>query len=120
MIGERLLQRVQLAVLRQSFNRLDPRSVGLDREHHAALHQHTVHEYRAGTAVSRVAADVTAGEIEIVADEMDQEAPGIDLALEALPVDVDRDRLARDGVHQLPLRACATARTESTWARCRR
>ena len=40
------------------------RAVGLDREHHAALHERPVDEHRAGAAVAGVAADVRAREVE--------------------------------------------------------
>src|SRR5204862_5871996 len=42
MIGERLLQRRQLAVLSESLDRLDRGAVRLDREQHAALREHAV------------------------------------------------------------------------------
>ena len=39
-----------------------------------------------------VAADVRAGQVEVVADEVDEELPRLDLALVALAVDRDVDR----------------------------
>src|SRR5438034_6759345 len=92
-VRECLLEAVQLTVGREPLDRLDLGSVGLDRQHHAALHEHAVDEDGAGSAVPRVATDVTAGQVEIVADEVDQQPPRIDLALVLLAVDVDGDRL---------------------------
>jgi hypothetical protein len=50
----------------------------------------------------RVTADVTAGQVEIVADEVDQQSSGVDLALVLLTVYVDGDRLAGDSLHLFP------------------
>ena len=36
---------------------------------------------RAGAAVAGVAADVRAGQVEVVAEEVDEQPPGLDLAL---------------------------------------
>jgi hypothetical protein len=80
-LGERLLERVQLAVGREALDGLDRRAVGLDGEHHAALHERAVHDHRARAAVAGVAADVRAGQVEVVADEVDEQPPRLDLAL---------------------------------------
>src|SRR6266498_4249101 len=98
-IGERLLQRRELAVLGESLDGLDLCTVGLDRQQHAALHEEAVHEHGTGTTVAGVAADVASGQIEVVTDEMDEETSRVHLALVRLAVDLDRDRLARDDVH---------------------
>ena len=94
MVGERLLQRVQLAVLCEPLNSFDLRPVGLDRKHHAALHEDAVHENGARAAVPGIAADVAAGQIDVVADEMDEQSPRIDFPLVGLAVDLDTDRFA--------------------------
>ena len=102
--AERLLERGQLAAAGQTLDRLDARAVGLDGEHHAALDEHAVDDHRAGAAVARVAADVAAGEVEVVADEVDQQLPRLDLALVDDAVDGDGDHLrGRDRGHSAPL-----------------
>src|SRR5262245_16604673 len=116
---ERLLERMQVAVGGETLDGLDRRAVGLDGEHHAALDRDAVVDHRARAAIARIAADVRAREVEVVAEEVHEEAPGLDLALVALAVDGDRDPLRRDRLHQL-LPACSTARTASTSARWRR
>ncbi len=58
--------------------------------------------------------------LEVVAQEVDEEAPRVDVVLDHLAVDRDGDAPARDGLHQRLSRAAATARTASTSARCRR
>ena len=95
MSRERALQRRQLAVVaRQVLDRADVRAVGLDGEHHAALDRLPVELHGAGAAVAGVAADVRAGQVEVVADEVHQQPPGRDLALVGRAVDLDRDRPA--------------------------
>ena len=91
MLVERLLQLRQLAVLREAFDCLDARAVGLDCEEHAALQEHTVDDHRARAAVAGVAADVAAREVEVVAQEVDEELARLDVALVGRPVDGYRD-----------------------------
>ena len=81
MVVEGLLERGQLAVGGEPLDRLDAGAVGLDREHHAALHEHAVDDDAAGAAVAGVAADVAAGQLEVVADEVDEQPARLDLAL---------------------------------------
>src|SRR5262249_18073641 len=101
MLVECLLQRRQLAVLGQPFDGLDARAVRLDGEEHAALQEHTVDDHRARAAVARVAADVAARQVEVVAQEVDEELARLDVALVGRAVDGDRD------VHQRVAASCA-------------
>src|SRR5438045_2819510 len=80
MVAEGLLQRRQLPVLAQALDRLDRGAVGLDGQQHAALHELPVHDHRARAAVARVAADVAAGQVEVVADEVDEQLARLDFA----------------------------------------
>src|SRR5829696_1415057 len=115
-LAERLLERMELVVLREPLDRVDRRAVGLDSQHHAALDRVAVVEDRARAAVARVAADVRSGQLQIVSDEVDEQPARLDLALVQLAVELDLDRLLS---HPLLL-ACATARIASTSARCLR
>ena len=67
MLAERRLHRVQLAVFGQAFDGRDLRLRGLQREHGAALHRHAVDVHDARAALAGVAADVGAGQIEVLA-----------------------------------------------------
>src|SRR6266540_4370160 len=71
-VAERLLERVQRPVVGKALDRLDRGAVRLDGQHHAALDRFAVVEDRAGPAVAGVAADVRAGQLEVVAEEVDQ------------------------------------------------
>ena len=122
---ERALQRRQLAVVAgQVLDRAHARAVGLDGEHHAALHGLPVELDRAGAAVAGVAADVRAREVEIVAHEVHEQPPCRNLALVRLAVDLDGDRPAVARLaHAHPFARCAavsTARSQQTSARRRR
>jgi hypothetical protein len=70
LLVEGLLHGRELTVAREPLNRLDLRSVGLGREHHAALDQLAVDDHRAGSAAAGVTADVSPLHSERVADEV--------------------------------------------------
>ena len=95
---ERLLERAQLLALGEPLDGGDLRAVRLHREQHAALHRLAVEVDRAGAAVAGVAADVRAGQVDVVADEVDEQAARVDLALVDDAVHLDRDRAALRGV----------------------
>src|SRR3954451_3513577 len=108
-VGERLLQRVELAVLGQPLDGLDVQVVGLDAEHEAGARRLALDEHGAGATDAVLAADVRAGEAEVVAQHVGERAPGLDHGLAADAVDGDRDevRIAH---------ACSRSRSAS----CRR
>src|SRR4029078_4093832 len=111
LLPERLLQRVHRAV----GERLDGRdllAVGLDGERDAGADRLAVHEDGARPADAVLAADVRADEVEVLAQEVDEQGPRLDVALVADPVDGGRDP------HDAPPRARASAR--STQARATR
>src|SRR5256712_9146969 len=87
LLPESLLDRVQLAVLRQPLDRHDIGAVRLDGEEGAGLDGLTVHDDRAGAALARVTADVRAGEAHRLADIVDEEQTGLDFMAVALAVD---------------------------------
>src|SRR6266545_6992973 len=97
MLPERLLQGMQLAVRGEPFDRRDLAAVGLDGEHGARLHREPVEVDGAGAADRRVAADLRAREREVVAEEVDEQRPRLDLRL--VPNAVDGDR---NGYHHVP------------------
>ena len=122
-LGEGALER-RLLVAGQALDRRDGGAVGLHREHRAALHRDTVEVHRAGTAAAGVAADVRAGEIEVVAQQVDEQSPRGHVSLEGHAVHRDGDDLARGRCgHAHPFArsdACRTARTADVSARLRR
>src|SRR2546429_212837 len=84
---EALLDRVQLAILREPLDRQDGGTVGLNREHRARLHRLAAEEDRARTALARVATDVCPGEPDDLPDVMDQQKARLDLVTNFLAVD---------------------------------
>jgi len=91
LLPEALLQRVQRAARREALDRGDPRAVGLDREHRAALDRLAVEVNRARAAARGVTADVRAGQAELLADEVDEQEPRLDRVGPRLAVDRDGD-----------------------------
>ena len=86
LLPEAFLQWVQLIALGQAFDRHDFGAVRLDREDRAGFGASAVDEHRAGAALTRIAADVRAGEVEVFAQEVDEEhawlhVPFADLAV---------------------------------------
>jgi hypothetical protein len=74
---EPFLDRVQITVLSETFDRRDLGTVSLYGEDGAALHGPAVHEDRAGAALAGIASNVGAGEVEHVANVVDQQHPGV-------------------------------------------
>jgi hypothetical protein len=78
---------VQLAVGRELLDGEDVRAVGLDRDG-ARLGAPAVDEDGAGAALTRIAADVRAGEIELLAQACTSRRRGSTFALRSLPLTV--------------------------------
>ena len=113
---EGLLQHAQFAGRGQRFDRLDRRALRLGDRHQAGFHQHAVDEHRAGAAFAGAAAFLVAGEVEIVAHEIEQPLMRLGAA---------RDFAAVDGRFELKVRhrpppAQARAPAGSAPARLRR
>ena len=121
MLGERALQRVELAVdLGERLDRLDRGAVGLDGQQHAGLHGLAVQDDGAGAAVPRIAADVRSGQAAVVTDEMDEQAPRLDAELDELAVQLDGEAPLEQGLgrHRTASpSASSVARTAITSAR---
>src|SRR3989440_8188462 len=103
-LPEGLLERMELAALRETLDRLELAAVGLDREHGARLHRVTVQVDRAGAAQGRVAADLRPGEPKVVAEEVHEQRPRLDLRLVPDAVDGECYRY-----HQ------SSSRTSAAW-----
>src|ERR671912_1455187 len=81
LLVERRLHGMPTAVLRETLDRRDLTPIGLHREHRARLDRLTVHEHRARPAVGRVAPDHGPRQVQLLAQEMHKQHPGLDLAL---------------------------------------
>jgi hypothetical protein len=79
LLKETVLQRMQLAILFEAFDRGDRTSVGLNGESRARLDRITVHHDRARAAVTRVATDVRARQAQRFAEEVDQQQTWFDV-----------------------------------------
>src|SRR5262249_36144857 len=71
LLPEAFLDRMELAAFFQSLDRADGAAVGLYRQHGARLDRFAVDDHRAGAAVRGVAADVRAGQTQLIAQQVD-------------------------------------------------
>ncbi len=81
---EGALQHVQFASLGQRLDGLDLGPLRLGDRQQARLHQHAVDEHRAGAAFARAAAFLVAGEVQVVAQEVEQSLAWLGVAREIL------------------------------------
>ena len=90
-LHEALLERAHAVGAGEPLDRADLGAVGLDGQDGARLGGHAVDQHGARAAVRGVAPDVGAGEREFVADQVDEEQAGVDLARVRLAIDGDGD-----------------------------
>ena len=93
MLPEGGLQGMEALGRGHALDRGDGRAVGLDGEHRAGLDGLAVEVDRAGAALRGVAADVGAREVQVLAEELDQEPSGLDIHLPGNSVDDERNML---------------------------
>src|SRR5690348_16672018 len=87
MLAESLLHRVQLAArLGQTLDRGDLGALALKRERGAGFCSDAVDMHDAGAALGRVAADMRAGQPEVLAQELHQQGARLDFAGDGFPV----------------------------------
>src|SRR5262249_9835811 len=109
-LAERLLQHMQRAVgRRHALDGADIGAVRLHGEHGARLHRLAVEIDRAGAAVAGLAADMRTGEVELLAQEVDQQGARLDQRLDALAVHGERDVGFGHGDLRQPARDLARA-----------
>src|SRR5207247_8226497 len=112
---ERALQLLDLARIGQALDRVYLAAVGLRREHEAGAHDFAVDAHRAGAAHAVLAADVGAGELELVPEEVGEVEPRGHAALHSLAVHGERDL---DGFERrVHGRSCLSTRPARTLAR---
>ena len=109
---------------------LDGRDVGavrLDGEHRARLDRPPIDVDGAGAALAGVAADVGAGQVEVLAQGLDEEASRLDVELPGRPIDDERDVFAhgheppaaRTGIDPMTCRRVPGALRSLAASRCR-
>jgi hypothetical protein len=109
LLPETLLERVQLTSLFQTLDGLDLAPVGLNGQKRAGLDGNTIDDDGARPAIGRVAADVRAGQIQHVAQQVHQQQARLHVGRMACSIDGQRDRRQCNGLtHAAP--PCARAR----------
>jgi hypothetical protein len=74
-VAKRRLHRVQLVALGDALDGGDAGASRLAGKHGARFHRAAVDMHDAGAALAGIAADMGAGEIEVIAQEMDEQRP---------------------------------------------
>ena len=97
---------------RHAFDGKDVGAGRLDREHSAGFDGFAVEIDRTGAAMAGVAADVRPREIQLLAQEMDEQGARLDQCLDGLAVDRERDLDLGHGTSPVQL-ARARARTSA-------
>ena len=93
-LGERLLERVKRTVARKPLDRRHRAALRLHREREARLDDTAVDEHRAGAAHASLAAALGAGQREIIAQQVAEQAPRRRLDFVGVAVDGERDDVA--------------------------
>src|SRR5215210_6087241 len=89
LLVKRRLHGMPVPVLGETLDRRDLTPIGLNREHRARLDRLTVHQHGARPAVRRVAPDHRPRQVQLLAQEMHQEHPRLDLTLVLAAVYLD-------------------------------
>src|SRR5262249_20047252 len=84
---ERRLQVSDLAEIRHALDGLDACAVALNGKHETAAHDDAIDAHRTGAADAMLAADVAAGEAQLLAQEIDQCLARIDALAHLLAID---------------------------------
>src|SRR5207237_4879418 len=88
---ERGLERVERPLaIGEPLDGRHARAVGLDGKHRARLDRASVELDRAGSALARVAPDVCPGEVQVLAEDLNEEASRIAFHLTTLAVHAER------------------------------
>ena len=111
MLAERLLHRMQRrAVGSQPLDGPHFVAVGHDRERGAGLHRLAVEMHDAGAALRGVAADMGAGQPQILAQELHQEGAGVDIGVDGITVH-NQGNLGHSALSSSALPHCTAAQS---------
>ena len=88
---ERFLHRVQLPAVRNAFDRRQRRALHLQDRRQAAVDQLAVEEHRARAALPLAAAFLGAGQVQLLAQHVEQPRHRVGLDADGLAVDGERD-----------------------------
>jgi hypothetical protein len=92
LLPETFLQRMELTILSQAFNRSDFGTVTLYRQHRTRLHADSVDMHDTCTTLAGITPDVSSRQIQVLAQIMYQQQTRFYLAGIANTVDRDRNR----------------------------
>src|SRR6516165_9213128 len=85
------LQIGDLAAIGQAFDRLDIRTVRLNREHQACPDDLAIYPNRASAAHAMLAADMRSGQMQVLAQKVREIEPRQNMCIDAFAGDIERD-----------------------------
>ena len=89
-LHKRFLHRIHLLRRTDSFHRCDLAALGLDGEHGAGINRVAIDQDGAGAASAAVADFLAAGEVEPIAQRVEQRNAGLDVNFAPLSIDLER------------------------------
>src|SRR5262249_14454916 len=95
---ERLLQWIELSVLREAFDSLHGPAIGPDREIAARVNGPAVQQNRTCSALTAVAANLRSGETEMIAEQFNERPAIFDVDATLRPVDGHAYRRSRHAI----------------------
>src|SRR5438876_3112544 len=113
-LREFLLYGVELAAAGEALDGLDRMALGLDAQHQAGAHQPSVEDHTAGATVAGAAAFLAAGEIEFVAEYIQESLLGLAEEIPGLAVDDGGNVMSAHWRSPARSKAMAAARRAST------
>jgi hypothetical protein len=91
-LAEGRLHRVQFAIVTQAFDRGDLGALRLNGQDRAGFDGASIQMHGTSAALSGIATHMGSSEMQLIADQLDQEGPGIDVDLNGTPVHGERKR----------------------------
>jgi hypothetical protein len=91
-LTEGRLHRMQFAIVAQAFDRGDLGALRLNGQDRAGFDGASIQMHGTSAALSGIATHMGSSEMQLIADQLDQEGPGIDVDLNGTPVHGERKR----------------------------
>src|SRR5216110_1762467 len=85
-IADMIMPGVEFVALRDALDGDDVAAAGLPRQHRAGFDRPAIDMHDTGAALAGIAADMGAGQVQMVAQEIDKEGPVLDLGRDRLAV----------------------------------
>ena len=112
-LDERLLQRMQIVAVSHAFDGFDLGTISRSGQHQTRRDRATVHEHRAGAAVTRIAATLGTGQVQFLTQDFLER--GFGSHTDGVDASVDGQLDQQGFVHELGPSARSAARARARW-----